>query len=351
MTIIKKRLLFKNKYFHILGGGEKFFFSIINALKDEYQIDIVIDKKLLNESLKRFGIDLKGINIIDENKEKMKGMNLLRMNYEAIFYMTDGDIFLSNCKKNFMIVQSPKHIPKNNFINKIKLRNWQIICYSKYIGNIIKEKLNINPHVLYPCVDLDKFNNKCIKHNQIITVGRFFEHLHSKKHDFLINSFKKLNKIYPSCNMIIAGGCQDKDKLIVNRLKRMIDGYPIKIYTNPTFSELKKFYCTSKIYWHAAGYGEDVENYPEKAEHFGITIIEAMASGVYPMVYGVGGPKEIIQYGNSGKIWFTQQELIKQTIELLKNNKYSIDKSIELYKASKKFGIEKFYEKLHKIIN
>ena len=46
---------------------------------------------------------------------------------------------------------------------------------------------------------------------------------------------------------------------------------------------------------HAAGFGVDADEFPERLEHFGITPIEAASFGCIPVVYGQGGPSEVVR--------------------------------------------------------
>ena len=64
----------------------------------------------------------------------------------------------------------------------------------------------------------------------------------------------------------------------------------MKIFLKDILNEYK----LAKIYWHASGFGEDLETHPEKAEHFGITTVEAMINGLVPIVIDAGGQKEIV---------------------------------------------------------
>ena len=46
---------------------------------------------------------------------------------------------------------------------------------------------------------------------------------------------------------------------------------------------------------HAAGFGVDADEFPEMLEHFGITPIEAASFGCIPVVYGQGGPLDVVR--------------------------------------------------------
>ena len=76
---------------------------------------------------------------------------------------------------------------------------------------------------------------------------------------------------------------------------------------------MRRLFAESSIYWHASGFGEDEQRTPERFEHFGITVVEALAAGAVPIVYGAGGPAEIVQDGVHGYHWHDLDELMALT--------------------------------------
>ena len=73
----------------------------------------------------------------------------------------------------------------------------------------------------------------------------------------------------------------------------------------------------ASIYWHASGFGEDPRRHPDRFEHFGIALVEAMAAGAAPVVYGAAGPAEIVRDGVDGDHWRARSELIAITTRLM----------------------------------
>ena len=96
-------------------------------------------------------------------------------------------------------------------------------------------------------------------------------------------------------------------------------GYPVFIHADIAFEDLVKLYSESAVYWHASGYGEDENREPIKFEHFGITTVEAMASGCVPVVINKGGQPEIVQHGKNGYLWSSVNELKKYTLYMVEN--------------------------------
>jgi glycosyltransferase involved in cell wall biosynthesis len=67
----------------------------------------------------------------------------------------------------------------------------------------------------------------------------------------------------------------------------------------------------------------DPELYPERCEHFGISLVEAMGSKLIPVVVGNGGPDEIVQFGINGFKCQSVEGLIRRTSLILNLDKQS----------------------------
>ncbi len=346
-----------SRYWQIFGGGEKYLLDIAQYLSRKGEIYLLSNENFKQKANKFFNIKLDRIHFLPE--ETVRTKNILKRlihlrQLDILFYMTDGSVFFPFSRKNFFILQSPSHIPSSVFLNRLKLLNWKIICYSQFMQRIIEKRLNISPLILPPAIDTEEF--KCdiaSKKNIILSVGRFFSHLHNKKHDFLIELFKKYYQtVFKDWKLVIAGGLTEKGgEKVVDDLKKQTQGYPIEILVNISFDKLKSLYQIAKIYWHAAGFGEDIEKYPERAEHFGITTLEAMASGTVPLVFNAGGQQDIVTDDKSGYLWKTGEEFIDKNRKLLENEKLleRISKSARL--RAEDFSQNKFYAKLEEIIS
>ena len=92
-------------------------------------------------------------------------------------------------------------------------------------------------------------------------------------------------------------GTTTGSKSAVESLRKKTAGSKIEILTDSEFETLQTYYSKAKIYWHAAGFGEDLEKHPDRAEHFGMSTVEAMSAGCVPVVFAGGGQLEIVQSG------------------------------------------------------
>jgi glycosyltransferase involved in cell wall biosynthesis len=127
-------------------------------------------------------------------------------------------------------------------------------------------------------------------------------------------------------------------------------GYPIEIYESPTFVELKAAYGKAKLFWSAVGFGVDEAREPKKVEHFGITVVEAMAAGAIPIVYSAGGYKEIVEQGENGFLWSTKGQLLKYTKLLTQDKALAKKISVGASKNARKFGYDKFEKKFLELL-
>lgn len=106
----------------------------------------------------------------------------------------------------------------------------------------------------------------------------------------------------------------------------------------------------SKIFWSASGFGVDEDKSPDKVEHFGITLVEAMASRVFPIAFAAGGHKEIIENGKNGFLWKEKDELIDLTL-LAIDKKLYLKKENDLIERSRLFSYKSFSDKIKNLLN
>jgi len=356
MDNIKKKIGIYSPYLNIFGGGERYILSIAELLAKDNYVYLFEEYKLKQKVRDYFDISLDKVNFVSNGLFLTKNIinkyiSLKKMDY--FFYMTDGSLFFSPAKKNYLIIQSPSHIPPLTKLNRIKLVNWDCICYSQFMKDIILKKLKKKAIILPPPVATNKFISKLSKKkNIILTVGRFFRHLHDKKQQFLLDVFIDNHKtLFKNWKLVIAGGLtENKESSYVEDLKIKSKGCPVSILVNPKFEDLVSIYSESKIYWHATGYGEDIDRYPERAEHFGITTLEAMSGECVPVVISMGGQKELVTEGINGYLWSTKDDLVSKTSLLINNPELLKDLSPLARKRALDFSYDVFYGKLKKII-
>ncbi|MBI5033449.1 MAG: glycosyltransferase [Chloroflexi bacterium] len=196
---------------------------------------------------------------------------------------------------------------------------WSI---SQFTKRWVTNYWNRPSSLLYPPVDVDQFH-PANKLKQILSVGRFFAGSHNKKHDVMIAAFKMMiEQGLTGWELHLVGGTSpgQEHQNYLAQLFAEAKSYPIVIHTDIPFERLQHLYSSSAIYWHAGGFGENEDQEPIKFEHFGITTVEAMASGCVPVVLGKGGQTEIVKNAHNGFLWHTVNELIEQTRQLVNDD-------------------------------
>ena len=347
-------------YLNIMGGGERYVLFIASHLANKHEVYLFWDdEKIVKKTKDTLNIGLKRVNIIPNIFSKSQSIvNLLKKikktrKYDIFLYVTDGSLFFSLAKKNILIIHAPSHFPKKNtLLDELKLKNWStIICYSEFIEKFIKEKLDIKPKVIYPPVDVNTFKPGR-KENIILSVGRFYGGKpHSKKQDFLVKTFKELVKEgLKKWQLILVGNTDPNGEKFIGMLNKISSNYPILIKKNLPFLNLKKLYSKAKIYWHATGFEEDLKKYPERAEHFGISTVEAMASGCVPVVINAGAQPEIVKDKKTGFLFKTKDELKQKTTLLIERKNLLSNLSKKAQKTANQFSEQKFLHKIDEII-
>lgn len=340
-------------YLDTLGGGEKYILSIMDVFADlGYEINIIWNKDLSKEIKNRFSLQsFKRLKWI--NEKVLKDL----WAYDYFFYVTDGSYFFSGAKNNFVYAMIPDiKLYSQGLINKLKLINYKFITHSLFTQQWLS-KFGIKSKVLMPYLDNELINKKLSfkKEKIVLSVGRFFSHLHSKRQDLAIKTFidlKTKSKAFSDYKLILVGGLMKEDQEYYNDLKKLAgNDSSIVFKPNINFGELYKLYELSSYFWHFTGYGVDEEKNPELVEHFGITPLEAMTSGCLTFCYSAGGPKEMIKDNDNGFLFSDTNELIDKMISINTNKtlKEKIIKNGKLF-VKENFSYEVFKEKVINLI-
>lgn len=330
-----------NDHYNLLGGGTVHSFKFLEYLKPYYDIDVYLPGAQKGKPwMKNFlNLNVDGLRFYKYTKDIGKKYPYMFLNISHWRAET------TNALKKFMLVFFPQfYFPID--------KEYKFLANSKYTKkNIIKrwKKPAKKIHVVYPPIMTSQFK-PLKKTNSIIHVSRIAKPRPEadKGHLQMIEAFKNLcDKGLKNWQFNIVGQIQDPSYF--NNLVNLTKGYPIRFFKSISFKELQTLYGQAKIYWHMTGI--TMPNEVGAQEHFGMTIVEAMASGAVPICLKTGGVKEIFADGVSGIFINNVDELKKVTKGLTNDKNFLNQLSKKAIKRAEYFNELNVKKRLYSVIS
>lgn len=309
------------------GGGERYLLSIAEALIGAgYQTWLVTPERYsllrITKVAGIFGLQLQGLAIITTDEaEAMQPFD--------VFVAMANEIappIAALGKKSFYCCQFPFPCSDQELERR---RPWlegfdAYILYSEFVEVNIHKQLRLHKfpemptHIIRPPVDMLQVSGEK-KRGSIISVGRFFTGGHCKQQHMLIVAFRRLIEMGIDAELHLVGSLpsESQHREYFVECQRLAQGLPVHFHVDAATEVLVDLYAEASVYWHGGGYGVDTDVAPEKCEHFGISVVEAMSAGVIPVVVNNGGPAISVQHGISGFCYDTENELIEHTMTIL----------------------------------
>jgi glycosyltransferase involved in cell wall biosynthesis len=191
------------------------------------------------------------------------------------------------------------------------------------------------------------------KETRILSVGRFAVGGHSKKQIEMLNAFGELRKAGAgnwTYDCVGALGASESEAAFFEEARALAAIHHAHVSANLDRAQLRELYQRASIFWHATGMGVNEQLYPEQAEHFGITTVEAMAAGCVPVVINKGAQPEIVEHGISGFLWNTLEELQDYTSRLQEDGTLLRKMSSAAQARAQKFSREEFINQFKVIL-
>lgn len=162
-----------------------------------------------------------------------------------------------------------------------------LLTNSSYSREAIWRWLRKRAVVVYPPVDVESFVFSARrKEDLVLTVSRLTPEkgLHLIPH---------IARRVPEAHFVIAGATQKGSAALIARLGHLCDRLGVRnveVRPDISFTELRELYAKARILLHT-----------RVGEHFGISVVEGMASGCVPVVHRSGGPwTDIVKNGEYG---------------------------------------------------
>ncbi|MBB6252991.1 glycosyltransferase [Nitrospirillum iridis] len=316
------------------GGGERYLLTLAMALSEDYDVAVVSPWRYSRLRLRNLGcefnLDLSRLDIMAEAEflqadppDLMVSMG----NHIIPPIAARGKHNIYHCQFPFPMGRSAIGLADREIFSGYQ----QIVVNSHYTSTHILANLsayqlpNIPIKVINPPVPLIDCGTP-VKKRIILSVGRFFAGGHSKRHDALIDTYKKIMPMFGEPVELHLAGSSMPGSIHMDYLAKVraaAEGYPVHLHVNISAEDLHKLYCEAPVYWHGTGIGADLIENPAKAEHFGIAIVEAMSARAVPFALNSGGPREIIADGETGFLYDTPESLAEKTLSIFSKSNAS----------------------------
>jgi glycosyltransferase involved in cell wall biosynthesis len=224
-----------------------------------------------------------------------------------------------------------------------------VVANSQYTAGWVERLWGRAARVLEPPV---RPRSRGPKRPIILSVGRFFPNVsgHSKKQVELVNAFRiACERGLHGWELHLVGGCKDTDRAYAEEARKAAVGLPVRFHINAPGEDVAGLFAAADLFWHAGGYGEDLARHPDRFEHFGITVVEAMSAGAVPLVYDQGGPADIVGASHCGRVYGTLEQLATETLALAADPGTRRSLSARAMEEAAQYSAEEFEQRTRKL--
>ncbi|MBI3553936.1 MAG: glycosyltransferase [Elusimicrobia bacterium] len=330
------------------GGMEKFAVLMAQTLREEgCAVELVTDLPARRGRLDRaFGSSLHGIpvRVLGPLERCAKELVALTARCDLFVNHSSAHSFPSFARQSWLWAHYlPRAAPRY-------LDFYRVFANSRHTQRWIRRSWGAPAGVLYGPVHVERLK-PLAKEKIILSAGRLHA-LPIKKNELeMIRVFGGLHRAgkLPGWSYHIAGISEPPDRAWLARVKAAAAGLPVQLHLNPSFDELADLYGRASLLWHGAGAGVP-QSRPDRVEHFGIVIVEAMAAGCVPLAPDAGGPREIVSDGRDGFLYRTWEELARKTLDAAADRARLAAMGARARAAAGRFGVESFRRELRRLI-
>ena len=297
------------------GGGEHYAFSLLRGLAERFDVDLLVRAERFAPdpaaALRAFGFDPSHPRVRVRVLESPHDVR----RYDLFVNLSHFTVLPPWARRNLLVVFFPEL--HSEWIAKYDA----VVTISRFSADWITRYWGVTHHVIAPPpIDATRFA-PAVKEPLIVSVGRFFEvpDGNNKNHPLMVRAFGALvARGLTGWRLVLAGSSSADHAGYLARVREQAADLPIDVITDAPFETLADLYARASIYWHAAGFHRDgLTVVPSAAEHFGITIVEAMAAGAVPVIADAGGAAEIVDEPLTGLKAGTLDQFVEKTAWLV----------------------------------
>ena len=349
----------------IPGGGERYLLSIAQWLSRRYRTYVLTPERYSTYRLRGIGLELD----LDLSEVRLALLADLPKFADCDVFVAMGNEALPAVKpvgrRKLYMCQFPFPMQaKQVAVSWGNLEKYDdVIVNSEYTKRHLREHTKrLTAHepritIVAPAVPIYGAIAGSVRvPERIVNVGRFHSSGHCKRQDVLVDAFRHLvertGRADLELHLVGPVSSEALSREFYLDVHARASGLPVYFHLNASPEKVRELYATSSYYWHGTGYGQSETLFPERMEHFGITVVEAMSAGAIPFVYGMGGPAEIVADGETGFQWRSIEELVSQQIMALELSKEATDHIRDRgHIASLRYDTATFEDRLGTIVN
>ena len=223
------------------------------------------------------------------------------------------------------------------------LESTLLLTNSRFSASVIRRFTGFKALVIHPPVDVETFSIAGTvppedREDIVVTIGRYNP---EKRYEFIL----KVAKHLPDIKFVIAGSVGEALAMrYFEKLRRMREKMSIRnveLLRDVSLPDLLNILSRSKVYLHAM-----------VNEHFGMSVVEAMAAGLVPVVHRSGGTyTDVIEMSRYGYAYRSLEECVKAIQHALSSYRrwYTTVKRRAMSFSKHRF-IEKFSTVISKVV-
>jgi GT2 family glycosyltransferase len=284
-----------NAYWNTLGGGEAHALDVASVLAHYGQVELISTHDFpLDYMAEYFGGHARDF----RKRLVTKFTPAVSAEYDMFVNCSYQDETCACAPVSLFVVSFPSRAPRASFLdsyyflaNSRYTLSWMKTYWGEgaFAGEILYP--SIRPAMVYP------ESGGRAKEKIILSVGRFVARGHTKNQLQIARAFRQLAtkspEILSGWRLVLAGGVNDPDYMLL--VSDVLTGLNAEIRAGPPFEEVRDLCLRSFAYVHASGFGRDPRAEPDRFEHFGIAVAQAVGAGCFPIVFAAAGPLEIVE--------------------------------------------------------
>lgn len=198
------------------------------------------------------------------------------------------------------------------------------VANSRYVARRIWRTYRRRAHVIYPPVEVNRFNPGRPREDFYLTLSRFVPY---KRVDLIVSAFTRMKR-----PLVVIGDGPDFEKI------KRLAGPNVQLMGYQPDEVVRDYMERCKAFVFAA------------EEDFGITPVEAQAAGAPVIAYGRGGVTETVVAGKTGLFFQKQsEESLIEAVDAFERDSHSFDPEI-IRRHAERFSRERFQREISVLI-